>query len=296
MEIKNLWPLVERTIRVVAGQYEPAIPGAIAQFGLDPALLSRCLLAAKTFEPDPVTVERLRVRAPYTSPKLYAEQLANAAAAGFLRPVEADSYILTVKADQAITASFQTISDCLARWSPLPAKQLARLAALLWKLVEASLAVPEPPVHWCLAHSRRLDPGSGAAHLVRIDQYLSDLGAYRDDAHLASWQGLGVDGPAWDALTCLWHESPLSPDEIATKLKRRGWNRSEYESRLEALALKGWVDRTGNVCKISPAGSMVRQQAEDRTDDFFCRSWECLSKNGLEELEILLNRILLAEA
>ncbi len=291
MEITKIWSLAERAAQVVSDQYEPAIPAIASQFGLDLSLLYNCLLVAKIFEPDPITVERFRVRAPYASPKLYAERLANAAAGGFLRPVQQDGYMLTEKGSQVIKASLQAIYGCLANWSPLPAEKQARLAGQLWTLVEASQAAPEPPGHWCIAHSRKLDPGRQASEMVKIDQYLSDLAAYRDDAHLASWQDCGVDGPAWDALTCLWRQSPLTLDKIYTSVKRRGWEKTDYAPRLEGLVHKGWVERRGEAFSITSSGREVRQAAESLTDDHFYRPWKCLSDEELEELKELLSSI-----
>ncbi len=291
MRDTKLWPLAERAARVVADQYEPAVPGVAAQFGLDIGALYNFLLVAAVFEPAPITIERLRVRAPYASPKLFAERLANIAAAGFLRPVDRDGYLLTEKGNQAIKMAIQVIYGRLAQWNPLPAKNAARLAALLWKIVEASLAAPEPPGHWCIAHSRKMDPGLGAADMILIDQFLSDLAAYRDDAHLASWQGCGIDGAAWNALTCLWRESPLTLDDITSRLMRRGYDKNDYAARLEELVREGWVGHTGEVFSILPPGYEVRQAAESKTDEYFYGPWECLSDSELRETESLLNII-----
>jgi hypothetical protein len=76
----------------------------------------------------------------------------------------------------------------------LPESDLKRLASLLGRLVEANLTTPESPGKWCLRIARNFDPGVEAPVMARLDQYLSDLSAYRDDAHLASWRSYGVSG------------------------------------------------------------------------------------------------------
>ncbi len=291
MNYKNLWKLAEQVIQVLGDEYEPVIPGIASQLGLETTVFYSCLLTAKIFEPEPITIERLRVRNPYASPKLYTERLSNAAVRGFLRPVEQDGFLLTEKGERAIRSAILAIYGCLTQMSPLPAKKLGWLAALLWKLVEASLAAPEPPGHWCLAHSRIMDPGLEAPIMVRIDQYLSDLAAYRDDAHLASWKDSGVDGPAWDALTCLWRESPLFLEDIFSKLKRRGWEKADYALRLDQLIQKGWVSQDGLTFTILPGGKEIRQQAENLTDEYFYRPWKSLSDDEMNELEDMLNNI-----
>jgi hypothetical protein len=74
----------------------------------------------------------------------------------------------------------------MAMLQPLPSAELERLAGLLRRLVMSCLEAPEPPGKWCITHSRKTDPGDQASGLVRVDQFLSDLAAYRDDAHLAA--------------------------------------------------------------------------------------------------------------
>jgi len=39
--------------------------------------------------------------------------------------------------------------------------------------------------------------------MIRIDQLLTDLDAYRGDCHTCAWQPLGVSGLAWEMLTLI---------------------------------------------------------------------------------------------
>ena len=101
---------------------------------------------------------------------------------------------------------------------PLPDTDLARLVELLYGLVMASLAAPEPPAKTCLRIARRYDPGTAAPLAVRLDQYMSDLDVYRDDVRLAVWPGLGVSGQAWDASTLLWRTGTATLDQVSARL------------------------------------------------------------------------------
>ena len=55
--------------------------------------------------------------------------------------------------------------------------------------------------------------------MVRIDQFFSELRAYRDDSHLAAWRGYENNGHAWDILTLLWVEDKLPVKAVNEKLE-----------------------------------------------------------------------------
>jgi hypothetical protein len=178
----------------------------------------------------------------------------------------------------------------MATLEPIPPDELERLAALLGRLVESCLAAPEPPGRWCINWSRRSDSGDAAALVQRIDQYLSDLGAYRDDAHLAAWQPLAVDGCAWETLTLIWRGHAATVDELTQKLSRHGYSRTEYGQALDDLVARGWVAEEAGTYGATPAGHEVRQAAEDLTDDYFYAPWSCLEEDELGQLQDLLIR------
>jgi hypothetical protein len=288
MKIEEFWPLVLKAIHDLGAQYEQRMYEKAVELELEtPGYF--WLLALLTFEPDPVSPAMLRVRSPYTAPKWYAERMANAAARGFLRAVGQEGYLLTDKGRLATQMVVQAAYDWMADLAPMAQEKLERLASLLGRLVEACAAAPDPPGTWCIAHSLKVDPGTGAHVIVQIDQYLSDLAAYRDDAHLASWHFLDVDGPAWEALTVLWRQNgPLSLDELFDQFKRRGWEKADYLERLEGLADRRWVAQTGDTFEIILPGVMVRQDAEKLTDTYFYRPWVCVGAEELNELEGLL--------
>lgn len=292
MDLSEFWPLALKAIRALEEHYAQAMQDKAAQHGLEtPGYF--WMLAAESFEPQPVTPALLRVRTPYTAPRAYAERMANAAARGYFRPVGKDGYLLTLKGHTAVHAVVQAAYDCMSGLVPLPPEKLERLADRLRRLVATCSAAADPPGTWCIAHSRKNDPGAMAPVVVRIDQSLSDLAAFRDDAHLASWRDLGVDGPAWEALSLLWEQKgPLSLDELFDRLKRRGWEKEDYRLRLDELTDRGWVEQKGEAYAITSSGDGVRRKAEAQTDRFFYGPWSCLEGSELEELKSLLEALL----
>ena len=77
--------------------------------------------------------------------------------------------------------------------------------------------------------------------MVCIDQYLSDLDAYHDDAHLDARRAYAVSGQAWEAFTYLWRDGRISAEALAARLARRGHGRDGYAAALEELAARGWA-------------------------------------------------------
>jgi len=248
------------------------------------------LMPAWVFEPTPITVELFQVRSPYTHPGLLAEHLSALAEASMLVPDPQGGYHLTANGREITQKIYGAAYRVMEKLQSLPLTDLEQLAGLLRRLVDASLAAPEPPGKWSIHLSCKTDPGDQAHLIVRIDQYLSDLWAYRDDAHLASWRPLGVNGPAWDALTSLWRGEGDSPVTIQQKLARRGFSAADYAEELGNLAGRGWVEETAGRFRLTVKGNGIRQVAEELTDRYFYAPWAYLSIIELDDLYNLLVR------
>jgi hypothetical protein len=246
------------------------------------------LFAALMWEPEPLSAERLAVRAPYTALALHHARLARGAELGMLAPVTASGYRLTDAGHATIRHIIAAAYAVMVEPHPRPLADLERLTSLLRRLVEASLAAPEPAVKGALHLSRRIDPGESAPILARIDQFLSDLNAYRDDAHVASWQPLAVSGPAWEAFTYLWREQARTVDDLVAQLAFRHHAPAIYADALAALVSRGWAAETDNGYEVTEMGRTIRQAAEAATDRVFFAPWACLDEKELEELQDLL--------
>ncbi len=274
----------------LTARYSPTIDAAAEALGFPRSEWYGWLMAAHIFEPDPISAARLGKRSAYTSPSTLDGYLANGASRGLLRPIGPGEYRLTEDGVAGVQHLIQAAYAAMTPYRPLPEEDLERLAGLLYRLVQASLTAPEPPGKWCLRIARHYDPGLNAPVMVRLDQYLSDLNAYRDDSHLASWQPLGVDGKAWEALTVLWYGDARTPDEMTARLARRGYTRDDYVAALEDLGQRGWVTHDGQTYSLTPKGQAVRDEAEALTNRYFYLPWTCLSDAEKDNLRDLLDR------
>jgi DNA-binding PadR family transcriptional regulator len=290
MNMVPLWPMLLEALQALGTHYGPAMDQAAAQLGLPTPEWNGWLLAALMFEPEPISAVRLRRRSPYTSARLINERLAKAARQGFLTPVAeaVNDYRLTQTGKQAAERVIGAAYMRMGTLQPIASTDMERLASLLHRLVTSCLTAPVPPGKWSILHSRRTDPGDNASVVVQIDQYGSDLAAYRDDAHLAAWTSHNLEGHAWDALTCLWRGEATNPDELQKKLERRGYSRDEYGQALADLLQRGWVREEEGIYQVTDHGREIRQAAEEKTDQYFYAPWSCLSHLETEEMRNLL--------
>jgi len=291
MNTAGLWPIALEALQALGRHYGPEMARAAAELNL-PEWYG-WLLPALVLDPEPVSAARLRVRSPYTSARLYNERLANAASQGLLALVAGteNEYRLTEWGKRAAERVIGAAYMKMATLQPLPPTELERLADLLLRLVKSCLIAPEPPGKECINLSRRTDPGDHAAVVIRIDQYLSDLSAYRDDAHLAAWQPYQIDGHAWEAFTLLWRGEASTLDDLCQRLGRRGYSRDEYRQALEDLIQRGWVAEEAGEYRVTPPGKEIRQTAEETTDRYFYTPWSCLNQEETEDLRTLLIRL-----
>jgi len=230
-------------------------------------------------------VTRLRVRDIYASEGIVAALLELLACERYLDHDGRGAYALAVDGRATLARIRERRHGLLAGLEPLPAEEVTRIAAWLDLLIDACLRSGTPPGTWCLAHSRNRAPGAESGPLIRIVQYLDDMNAFRDDAHMAAWQPLGVGGHAWEAFAIVCAGAADSAEAVFATLTHRGYPRSAYATALDGLARRGWLaaDSDGRYT-VTPDGRAVREAVERRTDEYFYAPWSCLETREVEAL------------
>jgi hypothetical protein len=287
MEKPKLWPIALETLMALGSHYVPAMEKAADDAGAERGVWG-LLISALTFEPETISNTKLQRRNPYQN---YTRLLADASGQGFFDIQEKGIYRLT---DLGRSVGNEIILAAYARmqtFEPMRVEQMHFLSILLRQLVMASHTSPEPPGKWCLTHARRLDPGQNAPLIIQVDQYLSDLAAYRDDAHLAAWQPLDFDGPTWEAFTLLWQGEGDNLDTLVEKLSYRRFSRKVYTKALQRLEERDLIISVSGKWKLTPAGKQLRQKVEDKTDDYFYAPWDCLNDEDTQALKTLLGKL-----
>ena len=285
-ENQLLWTAIEETYHQVSHTYVGLFDASEQKLGL-PTHSIGLLFAALTFEPQATSVERLQVRVPYVSEVNYRRRLQQLAESKFLVEPVPGEYRLTSRGHKAVDRLIKSGREAMAKADPLAPAEGKLLAERLGQLVQACLFTPPPPETWSIRLSYSLMPELDPP-LPYIEQAMSCLAAYRDDAHLAAWSPSGLRGPALEALTMIWRENASSLDEVYRLLIRRGYERHDYLTHLNTLRKAGLVDGADANLRLTSAGLVLRQQVEKDTDRYFYAPWSCLNSAQKAEVSCLL--------
>jgi hypothetical protein len=279
VDLKELYPAYKAASNAMGAIYDPVFAAHAEKYHISTQQI--CILTAvPTFEPSAVSPALLNIRSPYMAPEHYRALLSGLATAGLLKLIAADQFRLT---DQGLVVLKQTLTavyTAMAGVQSLSVTKMMDLASRLKDMADACLAAPTPPGIWCIQHVRRMDPGSCNPMMARIDQFLSELVVFRDDAHLASWRHHGCSGHAWDILTLLWVELEGTGEDINQKLKRRGFTLEQTAAAIDELLVKDWLKHLDGKLRITMVGADVRQIAEMQTERYYIERFSGFS--GLE--------------
>jgi hypothetical protein len=275
MDDRALWKLNSEAWTTLESMYTPGIQTLIEQSGLDGRGWG-LLLASLTFEPEPATPAHLMVRNPYTSADLYLARLRMCAGKGYLEENTAGEFRLTSAGRSGVEQFISQARKAMAELDPLLPYESQALVLFYKELVDSCLKNPPPPQTWSISLSYKLMPAEDPA-LPFIEQGMSCLSAYRDDAHLAAWQGTGLSATCMDMMTVLWRKEAGSFDEVIQKLAFRGYADQVYEKALDELDKLNYIQGSKGELVLSPEGTAFREQIEQDTDRYFFTPWSCLS-------------------
>ena len=240
------------------------------------------LMQAAEFDPEPLTVERLRARDVYASESIVAALLELMAGEKWFDR-HGDAYALRFEG----RAVLERIHANRYRWlAALPLPPAAeRLRRRFENLIAASLAAPDPPGVWCLALSRRRAPAAAESTAAHLFQYVADINAFRDDCHMAAWRPLGVAGHVWEAFGLVSDGTGPTADALFDALAYRGYTVADYAAALAERTARGWVSAGAAGYATTDAGRATRQRVEQATDEYFYAPWWELPVTDILEIQ-----------
>jgi hypothetical protein len=289
MDDQLLWKLMrEFWIKIQVG-FDPAIKPIVAESDLN-IREWMLLIAALTFEPEDTTPSHLMVRGPYTSSEEYLSRLVNAADKGYLVNQTIGSFRLSDKGKAAVLDFINTARDAMEAANLLKDADAVKLVDLLERLVKQCQESPPPPNTWSINLSYKLMPAK-VPSMPYIEQAISCLSAYRDDAHLASWQSTGLSAIALESLTLIWRGQVSSANQLTDKLSFRGHPNKMYLDALIELRNQNYISGFQNVLRLTEEGKLFRDRVEANTDHYFYAPWSCLKMDEKEQMADILNRI-----
>lgn len=288
MDDHLLWNLIRETWIKIEASFDPAIKPLVADSELNMREWM-LLIAALTFEPEDTTPSHLLVRGPYTSSVQYLTRLENAAEKGYLENKSNNHFRLTEKGRDEVTNFIKVAREAMVAASLLEDPDAYKLADLLECLVSNSLENPPPPNTWSIKLSYKLMPAKEQA-MPFIEQAISCLSAYRDDAHLASWQSSGLSAIALECLTLIWRGEVSSINQLTEKLSFRGHPDKIYYDALAELRAHEYISGFQNVLRVTEEGKLFRDRVEASTDQYFFAPWTCLNADDKEQMAEILQK------
>lgn len=154
--------------------------------------------------------------------------------------------------------------------SPLDSAALTRLASLLGRAFDATVASLDPRWHSHIPRASRT-AGDGTRHpMVALENAVVGLWNARDDCHMAAWGQAGLDGPTLDTLTRIWRGEAASESDLAAKLTSQ--RPTDVAAELARLRGDGLV-ATDAPPRTTDKGRAARQAIEDETDRLFFAGW-----------------------
>ncbi|MFL7891991.1 MAG: helix-turn-helix domain-containing protein [Anaerolineales bacterium] len=289
MENVILWDLMRNAWSRIEARYKPALNQMVSRSKLT-IREWMLLIATLTFEPEDTTPSHLMVRGPYTSSDKYLAGLEKAAGAGYLVRVGDGRYRLSEEGKKAVQELIRVAREAMTPPGNLTHQELSELAEQLNKLVNNCLEAPPPPDSWSITLSHKLMPPMDPP-LPFIEQSISCLKAYRDDAHLASWCSSGLSASAMESLTLIWRGQVYTFQELLAKLYFRGHPDVVYLDAIAELRANGYLTGSRNNIKITSEGIKFRDQVEQKTEEYFFRPWDRLSESERRQIAGILEQI-----
>ncbi len=274
--IQSLWGTLAGAMAAVRLPEPPPPPHPLLQVQAGQAESPAWfLIQAAEFDPEPLSVARLRVRDIYAAERIVAALLEVMAAERWLDR-RGDDYHLRAEGRAVLDRIRANRTRRLSALA-LPDEPLTRLERALREVIDRGLAAGDPPGTWSLAHSRRRAPADDAPAAEKLFQYVADVNAFRDDCHMAAWRPLDVAGIVWEAFGLVADGTGPTADALFMALSYRGYSVADYAAALDELAARGWARPTTDGWQVTDDGRAVRAAAEQRTDAAFYAPWAHLT-------------------
>ncbi|MEQ8672388.1 MAG: hypothetical protein RLP44_15900 [Aggregatilineales bacterium] len=251
------------------------------------------------FDPEPLTVEKFRIRAVYSAPDLISGMLELMASEKWLDRTD-NSYRLA-EAGREIWGDMvqRRHAMMMSLDNNLAGIELDKIERLMRRIVDASLAHPEVPSKWCLAYSRRRAVWYDSCSADRLLQLCGDFNAFRDDAHMSAYAPYNISGHLWEVFTSICDQKANTIDDLYNQLAYRGFSKQDWQAALDHLATRGWIElnstsdtSASTAYQPTSKGNAIRDTVEGMTDHYFYLPWSCLTNAETSELHDLMNSVI----
>ncbi len=283
--------LVGETLTAFAALYTERVRAAREELGLPQNWF--LIWTAMEYEPDTISPRKAHKRTPYANLANFERLDRELAEQGILVDQGDQEYLVEPTMRAKMKKLIIVIENAVSEIELLSFDELYRLETRLARVIEAALnSKMIDPYGTRLNHNS--DPSISAPSLLKIFQYLTDLGTWRDDAHVAAWQHLNIPGNEWEVFGFIWEGEKTNAALILEARPGRGYTVEDYQAAIESVAKRGWVEadpeKEGHY-RATAAGRNLRDEAEVATDRNYFSPFEVLGAEAAEEVWESLMRL-----
>jgi hypothetical protein len=283
------WQVIYPVIQEFWAITEPAIEDAAVQIDVPIELYYYA-----EFGLDYFSLESFERRDPFSNPEQFEKQFVRLNVKGWIEPAPDDRYRVPENTRTAVKKIIQAGDSRLPTADSFKGIDLERLKVLIKQIVLANDSADEPPEKWAILKRFRVADRHSPV-LVKIREYLMDLFAYHDDAHLAAARPhFNLAGIVWITVGAIWSRTASSAARMAEAMVFRGYEAGDYEVALQAARELGWLEEeadTPGAFRLTEKGRALLEEVESQTDQYFYRPWSVLTPEELDELYDLLVKL-----
>ncbi len=260
----------------------------VESLGVEPRHLFHLIYIVENFDPKMLSTAVYQRRDPFDHRDVVDSFWAACLETGLLQNHD-ERMQITEKAASAWRQRWHFLNEALADLALLPESKLVKINELLASVVAETAIYAETSSAWAFTTRRQLGlkpPVDALAPLAQFIELRMDLGAFRDDAHLAAWRiQHDVSPHAWEILGMIWSQQVATEDRLVEDLARRGFSQRETAVALKNLQKLGWVAQNVTEYSLTEEGQTIRETAEQKTNEIFYQPWSVLSTSELDVLQ-----------
>ena len=245
---------------------------------------------------DYFSVEEFQNRDPFSNPEQFEKLFVRLNVKGWIEPAPDDRFRIPDHTRKAVKQIIDSGDAHLPSLDSFKNIDLERLKVLVKKIVLAMMSKDSSlgfPQRWAVFKRFRVATKESPV-LVKIREYLMDVFAYRDDSHLtAARPHFNQAGIVWSTFDAVSSGSAVTAPRIAEAMAFRGYEVEDYDIALKAAKEIGWIEEIDSAggFRLTEKGTRLREQVEEKTDEYFYQPWSTLTNEELDELHDLLTKL-----
>lgn len=264
-----------------------------ASFNCQPGHLFHFVYVIENFDPQNLSAAAYALRDPFYSPEVEQKKLGAWCNAGWVEENRAGSYGITKGGTAVQLKRWQVVQQALHPFTlndddivQLCLKELAETVANI-----RSLPNGQQRHNFNQRRERGLKPPIAICPLLQLIEYRMDLGAFRDDTHLAAWIAAAPDLPplAWEIMSLVWDGRWHDQTDLMNENRHRGFAGSKWQAAVSDLLAKQLITSKENAIQMTETGSQAREKVELFTNESFFAPWKgpkpALLHHLIEQLE-----------